>query len=100
MEQLNSIQTIPPEKDDFEPLPDADRSNARLVPGKDLFFRISTSHEECFLDMGNGLINSSERVNTRYLILECPKVPAANGLFIEPEEIILESMLVPAGAAD
>jgi hypothetical protein len=64
------------------------------VPGKDFRFRVSTDHKECFLDVGDGLINSSGRVNTYYLILECPKVPTANGLFVESDEIIPESVLV------
>ncbi len=84
-----------PGKPFFEPLPDAERPKAQLFSGKDFRFRISTVHKECFLDLGDGLINSSGRVNTYYLILECPKVPAANGLFVETEEIIPESVLLP-----
>jgi hypothetical protein len=79
----------------FNPLPPAERPKAQILPGKDFRFRISTNHKECFLDLGDGLVNSSGRVNTYYLILECPKALSANGLFIESEEIIPEAVLSP-----
>jgi hypothetical protein len=87
-----------PGKPYFAPLPMAERPKAQILPGKDFHFRVSTNHKECFLDLSDGLINSSGRVNTYYLILECPKVPAANGLFVETEEIIPEAVLQPPKA--
>jgi hypothetical protein len=88
-----------PGKPYFTPLPAAERPKAQILPGKDFRFRISTNHKECFLDLGDGLINSSGRVNTYYLILECPTVLPANGLFVESEEIIPETVLLPSNDA-
>lgn len=70
----------------FEPTPQINRVQ---IPGG-ARLRISTTHRECDRDTGDGMLNSSGLKNFYYLILECPVNPAANGYFIESDEIVPE----------
>jgi hypothetical protein len=67
----------------FEPT--AFTSRIKIAPGQ--HFRISTSHTESFRDAGDGIIFSSG-LQEYTLVLECPAVPDADGLYVEKEEII------------
>ncbi|MCI0519518.1 MAG: hypothetical protein L0Z70_04605, partial [Chloroflexi bacterium] len=68
----------------FEPTP----MERRIQIPSGVPFRISTKHTESFKDQGDGTIFSSG-LQEYCLVLECEQVRAAEGLFVEKEELII-----------
>jgi hypothetical protein len=66
----------------LEPVEDKDR---RVLIPKGVRFRVSTTHKESSLDTGDGKIQPSS-APFHYLVLECPEVESAEGLYVEAAE--------------
>lgn len=67
-------------------LPVDDKERRVLIP-KGVRFRVSTTHKESSLDAGDGNILPSS-APFHYLVLECPEVEDAEGLYVEAGETV------------